>query len=286
MKIKCIITLYALLICSRAFSQSDSLAHRSIEYRYNTVSENYTYIGGDYPKYPTYYFFGFDDYSEAIMWESIDDGFWTLQLKSERNQFETFGGGFSETRDYQFKIPYYTYNLQNNQMVSFRIGSRISYNIENNADTISIDTRDETDGTMPPRNFTFYNISQEQILKIYLTNFLKGIDYILDKEWLNNDIALKDTRDWRLYYAKEKEYTIADIGRILNGLTKRELSVFRNYMFARHNYEFRTKTWNDFFREYYNIYYTGTKTNDEIMANMTEYERTILNMITEIEQKK
>lgn len=287
MKIKCIIiTLYALLLCSRAFSQSDSLAYRSIGYRYNTVSDNYAYIGGDYPKYPTYYFFGFDDYSEAIMWESINDGFWTLQLKSEGNQFETFGGGFPETRDNEFKIHYYTYNLQNDRMVSFRIGSRISYNIENNVDIISIDTREEADGSMPPRNYTFYNIPRDQLLKIYLTNFLKGIDYILDKEWLNNDIALKDTRDWRLYIAKEKKYTIADIDRILKGLTRHELSIFRNYMFARHGYRFRAETWNEFFREYYMGDYVETRTNDEVMEIMTEYEKAILNMVIEVEQQK
>jgi hypothetical protein len=65
-----IIAIFSLMIIGKVFSQSASLDYLSIGYRYNTFFENLTYVGGDYPKDPVYYFFGFDEYSEAIMWET------------------------------------------------------------------------------------------------------------------------------------------------------------------------------------------------------------------------
>jgi hypothetical protein len=57
-------------------------------------------------------------------------------------------------------------------------------------------------------------------------------------------------------------------------------------MFARHGYRFRAETWNEFFREYYMGDYVETRTNDEVMEIMTEYEKAILNMVIEVEQQK
>jgi len=84
----------------------------------------------------------------------------------------------------------------------------------------------------------------------------------------------------------EKEYNLTKVYEVLNILTRHELSIFRNYMFARHNFAFRTQTWNNFFREHYRSNYNGTRSNDEVMSIMTEWEKDILNMIIEIENQR
>jgi hypothetical protein len=286
---KYIIIVLFFFISGNVFSQSDTLAHRTIDYKYNTLS--IAYQSREYGVYPIYYFFGFDDYSEAIMWENTGDynmgwvakHFWTLELRPKNREPFTFGGGYTDAGGH---LPFYQYQFISGTMIDFNIISRYSdniiresYNIENNNNMIDISTRDISDGTMPPRYFTFYNTSNETLLKLYLMNFLNGIDYIIDKEWIEkNEGVAKDDREWI--------YDTTDIRMTLRRLTKRELSIFRNYMFARHGYAFRTKTWNNFFTEYYKKDYTGTKTNNEVTANMTEYETAILNMIIEIEQQE
>lgn len=298
---KCVIVaLFLISICGEIFSQSDSLFHRTIGYGYNTFSIEYQIRGSG--AFPIYYFFGFDDYSEAIMWENSGDyphwvvkNFWTLQIGTRNsNQFITFGGGYPGIDANGFK-PYYEYQLQNDRIVDFNIISvydgnisRESYNIESNVDKIIISTRDISDGTMPPRFYIFSNTPREELLRIYLMNYLNGIDYILDKQWVerNRGISIKDTQGYSRINVIENEYSIENTNRILRNLTKRELSIFRNYMYARHNYAFRTATWNNFFIEYFSQNYNGTRTNDEVMTLMTEYEKTILNMVIEIENQK
>jgi len=186
------IAILFLFICGNVFSQSDSLFHRSLGHRYNTFSIEYQVRGTG--EYPIYYFYGFDDYSEAIIWDNEGDyphwvskRFWTLQIGSKNgNQFTTFGGGYPDAEANNWK-PYYEYQLQNNNLVNFNI----------------------------------------------------------------------------IYY---------------NDL--------RNYMYVRHNYAFRSNTWINFFTNYYKPNYNGTRTNDEVMAIMSEYEKSILNLIIENENQK
>jgi hypothetical protein len=44
-------------------------------------------------------------------------------------------------------------------------------------------------------------------------------------------------------------------------------------MFARYNYRFKTNTWNEFLKKYYNNDYSGTRSSEEITLAMTEYEK-------------
>jgi hypothetical protein len=270
---------------------------------YNTLSIEYQVRGTG--EYPIYYFFGFDDYSDAIIWENADyydmgwvrKKFWTLQLAQKNtNGFITFGGGYPKDNDNSY-IPLYEYQLQNNRLVDFNIivyyqGEKIiareSYNIGNEGIRLVVSTRDPDDGSMPPRFYIFSNTSREEMLKIYITNFLKSIDYILDREWIqrNRGITIKDTQGYSNISILEKEYNLEDIRNVLRLLTKHELSVFRNYIYAKYNYTFRTNTWNVFFRNYYKSNYNGSKTNEEVMAIMSDYEKTILNMVIEIENQR
>jgi hypothetical protein len=288
-----IVAIFFLLSVGEIFSQPTSLEHLSIHYKYNTYSR-YTYGSNDDI---THYFFGFDNFSEAIMrisyvWEegrySPVGSLWTLQLNSNNNNnFEIFGGGY--TRRNWMSPNGYDYDLSDGEMDYFSDdeGGRRTVSIENNVNSIIVITANSDDGSMPPHFFEFYNISKEELLKIYLNNFLYGIDYILDKKWMNKEqrvtSGINDEIEFNYF---QKIYTIADIDRTLRNLTKYEFSIFRNYMFARHGYAFRTKTWNDFFIEYYKLDYNGTRTNNEVMVGMTEYEKTILNMVIEIEQQK
>jgi hypothetical protein len=287
-------------ICFIAYSQTDSLSHRSINYMYNTISIEYQIRGTG--EYPIYFFYGFDDYSDAIIWENTGDQeirkrFWTLQLAQKNtNRFITFGGGYPDDNANAYK-PFYEYQLQNNRLVNFNILSyyqgkkyisRESYDIRNEGTRLVISTRDHDDGSMPPRFYIFSNISREEMLRVYITNFLKSIDYILEREWIqrNRGITISDTQGYFNISILEKEYNLEDIRNVLRILTRHELSVFRNYMYARHNYIFKTNTWNIFFRNYYNSNYNGTSTNEEVMAIMSDYEKTILNMIIEIESQR
>ena len=290
-------------ICILAYSQNDTLLHRSINYMYNTLSIEYQIRGTG--EYPIYYFYGFDDYSEAIIWENTnnyDSGwyvkqFWTLQLAQKNsNQFITFGGGYPEDIAFEVKH-FYVYRLQNNRLVDLNIVgyylgneyiSYESYDIRNEGDRLVVSTRYPDDGSLPPRFFIFHNTSREEILCIYIANFLKGIDYILDRQWIqrNRGIRIGDTQGHSNRNVLEKEYNMEDIRNTLRLLTRHELSVFRNYMYARHNYAFRSNTWNNFFINYYNNNYNGTRNNDEVMAIMSDYEKTILNMVIEIENQR
>ena len=89
-------------------------------------------------EYPRYFFYGFDDYSEAIMWDNdgeyphwVSKHFWTLLIKPKKDsQFITFGGGYPETAAFSW-------------------------------------------------------LDQEELLRIYIKNFLNSIDYIINKEWMD-----------------------------------------------------------------------------------------------------
>jgi hypothetical protein len=259
-------------------------------------------IRGAFGEHPRYYFYGFDNYSEAVIWQNTGDyphwvkkNFWTLQIgQRNSNNFITFGGGYPEN-NFSGDQPYYEYRLRNNTIDEFNIVyynrgnkyiDRETYDIEYENNRLIISTRDVSDGTMPPRFYIFHNTSREELLRIYLTNFLKSIDYIINREWIvrNRDVSARDVGDGS--NVLEKEYSMEDVNNILRILTKYELSIFRNYMYARHNYSFRTNSWNIFFSQYYRQNYNGTRTNEEVMLIMTDYERSILEMVIENENRR
>ena len=274
---KSIIMIFFIMSSYSIFAQSTSIYDLSLRHQYNTLTREYQILGA-FGEYPIYFFYGFDDYSDAIVWENTSERlffqtlqkqFWTLQIAQKGGtQFITFGGGFPENNTIErIFIGYETYDK------SYDENKRL------------IITKIIPNDSMPPRFFIYHNTPRKELLRLYLTNFLQSVDYILNREWIqrNREVSARDVEVGRNVF--EKEYNMAEVNNLLNILTKHELSIFRNYMFARHNFAFRTQTWNNFFREYYRPNYNGTRTNEEVMTIMTEWEREILNMIVEIENQ-
>lgn len=77
------------------------------------------------------------------------------------------------------------------------------------------------------------------------------------------------------------EYLEDDISK----MTKMELAIFRNCLFAVHRYAFRQKTWIDFMSSYFSHNYEGSRSNAEAMAAFSNAERDLLQMIQKYEAK-
>lgn len=273
------------------------MSHLSIGNQYNTLTHGQGNFEWYYPyPYTQHYFFGFDGYSNAILSESEyyerekreDIVHWTLRLFSRNgNRYITFGGGRSENINNveEAKI---NYKMSNGRVTYWsegrsenaRVSTEIKYRQNNE---IHIVTFLPSDGTMPPNLFCYKNIPKEELLGKYLKLYLDGIDYILDKKW---ETRIKGFAYWTNENILEKKYdNDASIIESLNGRTARELAIFRNYIYARHNYKFNSDEWNTFFRTYYKDDYNGTKTNDEILNTLTEHEKHILELVIEQERR-
>jgi hypothetical protein len=284
--------IYAFLYAQTQNNKDNILSHLSLNYQYNTLTDAQ---GTEWPipwANTHHYFFGFDGYSNAIISESeyrIYNGRisstetqWTLQFASVTgNQFVTFGGGNPESINNISDIGI-TYNFLNGQLTSWNYYHMNSFGIEyTNNNEIRIKTSNSIDGSMPPHLRCYLNTPRDELLGIFLRLYLEGISYILNRTW--------ETREkhkiWPYERLFEKQYdNNAMILESLNGRTARELAIFRNFIFARHNYNFRSDEWNIFFRTYYRNDYNGTRTSDEVMSVLTEHERRVLELI--IEQEK
>jgi len=110
-KIYIIVVLFFIL-GDETFAQSTTLFHRSLEYRFNSLSIEYQIRGTG--EYPIYFFYGFDNFSNAIIWQNTAEyphwllkHFWTLQISQRNgNHFITFGGGYPENNG-DGRIPNY-----------------------------------------------------------------------------------------------------------------------------------------------------------------------------------
>jgi len=292
---KIIIGLFILFIVftlnAQTSNNTDSImSHLSIGYQYNTLTHAQGTLEWDFP-YPLtqHYFFGFNGYSNAILSEftfyardtSKEIVHWTLRLFSrDGNKYITFGGNVKDANiNYKMtnvRISYWSAGWSE----SSRVSIEIKYGQNNE---IQIVTRDPSDGTMPPNLFCYINIPREELLEKYLKLYLDGIDYILDKKW---ETRIKGVAFWTDKNIIEKRYdNDASIIESLNGRTARELAVFRNYIYVRHNYRFSSNEWNTFFRTYYKNDYNGNKTNDEVLNTLTEREKHILELVIEQEKK-
>lgn len=262
------------------------ISHLSINNQYNTLTDAQGNLEWNFPNPNTkYYFFGFNGYSNAIINENgventvlkdVQYGWWTLRLTtSTGNQYITFGGGDPENIN-SIEDTHIVYNMVNGKLNHWeyydRVSSDVVYTKNNEINIVSWDT---SDGSMPPHLHCYINTPQEELLKLYLKLYLEGIDYILDREW-ETRIKYK----WYEYRLIEKRYdNDTAILESLNGRTARELAIFRNYIFARHNYRFSSDEWNAFFRTYYKNDYNGTRTNADVMNILTEHEKYVLDLV-------
>jgi hypothetical protein len=281
-----LVLFFVLFSCFTAFAEP-VIYYLSLGGKFNTLNVRYHVIN--------HYFYDFDEYSDAIMWRDRRGGSWTLQMntKSSRNDFITFGN------EYPLDSHYKTYDGENNSIgISAFMGAvseqGYEYTIDNtgkliywasssdfspidiaekineNSGRIEINTNKYND------TYVYSNISREELLGIFIRLYLENIDYIFGEY---DEASSPPMR---------KEYRSDNIDMYLlenlQGRTQKELAIFRNYIFARHNYKFQSNEWNSFFKRYYKSDYNGTRNNNEVMGLLTDYEKTVLNLIIELER--
>jgi hypothetical protein len=267
-KILIILLFIGVILYAQTTNNLDNIMpHLSIGNQYNTLTQGQGNFEWYYPySYTQHYFFGFDGYSNAILSESEYYArerletivHWTLRLFSRTgDRYITFGGGQPENIN-SIENAKINYNMSNGRLSYWSNGDRESTKIEYRQNNeIYIVTRSTSDGTMPPNLFCYTNISREELFGKYLKLYLDGIDYILDKKW---ETRIKGIASWSEKNIPEKRYdNDASIIESLNGRTARELAIFRNYIYARHNYRFRSDEWNIFLELIIKTIITGIK---------------------------
>jgi hypothetical protein len=290
---KVIISLFLIFIGVFNYAQTSNndniMSHLSISNQYNTLTHaqgNFEWNTGS--EYIQHYFFGFDGYSNAFLFRSEYsynklslDIHWTLlfPVKNE-NKYITFGGGLQRNIN-SIEDTRLTYDISNGRLTYWKSSFGSSIDIKYGRNNEIHILREPAGDTMPTHLMCYVNVTEEEILTKYLRLYLDGIDYILDKKW--------ETRikyDFLDRHILEKRYdNDALIAEGLNGRTARELAIFRNYIFARHNYRFRSDEWNIFFKTYYKVNYNGSRTNDEVMNTLTAHEKRVLELVIEQERK-
>jgi hypothetical protein len=112
----------------------------------------------------------------------------------------------------------------------------------------------------------YYNIPENQLLDKFLTLFVKNVFYIID-----------NISNYRSNYED-------DILSLLRNLKQKELAIFRNCLFAKHQYTFQQPIWKEFIIKYYNNSYHGIYSNSEVIDRFNDNERWLLNLIQQYER--
>lgn len=103
-------------------------------------------------------------------------------------------------------------------------------------------------------------------------------DYITSIQIIINDVnSYKIAFDENTASQNNNSITI-----FLEGRTKEELSIFRNYLFAMKGYKFQTQTWIDLFEKHISGY-VGQYSNSEVMEMFTDDEKWLLELIIKYE---
>lgn len=236
---------------------------------------------------PTYYFYGYDDYSDAMI-----DHRGVLLLSTDRvglympspiftplpETYKQYNGqkgsigysaflGASDDQGLEYifengKLTYWSKSL------NFRTYTIVK-KIEQTGNRIII----YASTSSGERKYEYYNIPRMELLDKYLKCYVGAIYAIVN----NNDYE---------YYCNISDHSEeSDIRRILAGRTKRELAIFRNCLFAIKGLKFQTQTWTDFFSIYLNNY-NGIYSNDEVMKMFTNDEKWLLDLIIQYENSR
>jgi hypothetical protein len=128
----------------------------------------------------------------------------------------------------------------------------------------------------------YYNIQADILLDCFLNVFVEKVFLMLNFRYITgkNQLDLYRTDYELLRDNKEHTPLITDI---LCNMTKRELAIMRNCLYANYDYNFKNEEWRKFFQKYYNIDYQGQLTEQEVQNIFSENEKWLLNMIIEIE---
>jgi len=270
---KIMFVLILILINNFVFSQSDAMQFLSMGF--NAVE--------DYRGDTSYYFYGYDEYSEALI------NFYIGLSTEKPGTFYPNGNiihGFppSEYRSYSGQnnsVGYYWYiptqgtygeehKFENGRLVywaltemwnEFEGGPYIATEkIEQNAQGIIIYN---SDGIRIRR---YYNASKTEVLDQFLTKYLElicTINELVNESGLEHDLIIT----------------------ILQGRTARELAIFRNCLFAIKGYRFANSTWTEFFNKHLKNY-KAQHSNAEVAAMFTENEKWLLDIVLQFEKRR
>jgi len=258
------------------YSQSDAIKFISMGFN---AEQNYR---GELD----YYFYGFNDYSEAIIYNDhirlstktpgefypnghIEHGFSPYTYNRYKGQNNSIG--------YYWHIPTLgsyamEYKIENGKLIYWAVGEGLQYGqppyskvekIEQSIQSITINF------IVNGYNYSekHFNISKTELLDIFHKNYVKIICEIID---IGNT-------DRKYSYNFEDNYN-EYISLLISSRTSRELAIFRNCLFAIKGYKFTNSTWTEFFNKYLSKY-EGKYTNDEVKAVFTENEKWLLDLI-------
>jgi hypothetical protein len=265
-----------LLLNTFLYSQSDVMQHLSLGY--NTKSTQ----GG----VNTYFFYGFEDYSEAYFY---DYSSYVHLALSTRTPWIFYPGGRlrdSPTEYYRFSVQSnsngYRFNeggsfyseeqrFENGRLVYwasfFRridgvyIPSMTSQRIEQNSQSIKIYATNSEGWRQSI--YSYYNISRTELLELFLRRYVRLICEIND--------AINNTNNYDEYLFE-----------LVRARTPRELAIFRNCLYALKGYRFINSEWADFFTKYLNDYRPQYSEN-EVTAMFTDSEKWLLYLIIRYE---
>jgi len=236
-----------------------------------------------------YYFYGYEDYSEAFINRLI------MQLSTDKPN--VFYPNFSF--DHPSPRVYTRYDGENNN-IGYNFNGINNWNFneehkfENNvlvfygtfAQTVSGNYRpyyNEAKIVQNEQEINIYhtifgdetswrirkycNISRTELLDIFLKNYVVLICQI-------NDMVNDDNNN-------SDEYLLS----LIKGRTLRELSIFRNCLYAIKGYKFKDSNWTEFFNKYLKDY--EAKYSENIVISMfTENEKWLLYLIIRYENRK
>jgi len=271
-----------LMLNSFLFPQSDVMRFLSLGFNVEEFS-----VVGRSGKNMDYFFFGFEDYSEAFIYGTtlflnVGDGLYyssgyirsclpPTQYSFFYDSNNTIGlywdsPGFGELGQIQRfengKLIYYalTYGRRNT-------ASSILENIDQDAQRIIIRIRSVEDPEILMQSI-FYNIPANELLDLFYRAYIELIRSVIDG--VNEYSGVDEISN--------------EVSLLLQGRTARELAIFRNSLFAIKGLRFQTQSWVDFFNRHL-IGYNGQYTNTEVMAMFTDNEQWLLNLILQYENR-
>jgi hypothetical protein len=114
----------------------------------------------------------------------------------------------------------------------------------------------------------FYNMPETELYDKFMRALVRQI------KWVSSDEFLRRTG------------TKVEIDEQLKKLTKTELAIFRNCLFAKHGYAFQQPAWLEFMDKYYNEFtgYRGIYSNAAVLNQLNANENWLLESILEYEK--